>query len=458
LHIFRAIVPTLRSQASNEKLTTTVDSSQGINRLAISELYGCGLINILLGFSDELGKLNSASLDGIIQSINWLEQKTFYTGRTFPRRVTQEIESLQEGFDFEIRVEGEILSPEWLQKEMLARACVRYLDDVTKPLVEEFEITFGNEAEGQLERKNHVLAAQLVQRGLEACDKLAKHFAKLKVLHEEYVTLNCSKEYTWPEIVWDAFQKKITNLRERLITVLAMSSIELANLPESQASPDFFGHAYSVLAEECFRAMAAQKEELFQTVFHAFFWLALQGRERLRQKFLGDLQNIRLSGEPLADLMELSGYAALFSELDGKNYWALVQQYWNNYLALYTDGSSKKEIIQLLCFTVAPNMRIASRSVLRTRWQQMFGGVLRARGVFPERAYWDARRQQANHPSLLIRVFGRSEYLFTSAHDVFLALYIFKLPDATGVEKPHDVDYLERALQPDTSDENNPAF
>jgi hypothetical protein len=457
LHIFKAVVPKLRAQTGSEKFTTTGDSSQGINRLAISELYGCGLINVLLGLSDELGKLNSASLEEIIRAVNWLEQKTFYTGKILPRTVTQEIESLQECLDFEIRVEGKIISPEWLQKEMLALACVRFLDDVTKSLVGEFEITFGNEAERQLDGKNHVLAAQLIQRGLEACDKLAKHFVKFKALHEEYVALNRSKEYIWPEISWDVFQKGIATLRERLITVLAKSSIELANLPESQSWPDFFGHAYSVLAEECFRAMAAQKEELFQTVFAAFFGLALQGSDKLRRKFIGDLQNIRLSCEPLADLMTLSGYAALFSELDGKNYWALVQQCWNNYLALYADSNSKQQFIQLLCFTVEPNMRIASRSVLRTRWQQMFRGVLGARGVFPERAFWDDRLQQANHPSLLIRVFGRSQYLFTKADDVFLALYIFKLPEAAGIEKPHDVDYLERALQPDTDDKNDPA-
>jgi len=44
--------------------------------------------------------------------------------------------------------------------------------------------------------------------------------------------------------------------------------------------------------------------------------------------------------------------------------------------------------------------------------------------------------------------------------DVFLALYVFKRPESAGIEKPHDVDYLQRALstkadgETDSSPEN----
>jgi hypothetical protein len=75
---------------------------------------------------------------------------------------------------------------------------------------------------------------------------------------------------------------------------LAKSSNELANLPEQESWPDFFGHAYTVLGEECFVAMAGGKEDSFQIVFPAFFNLVLRANEKLRLKFLGDTRNLRL--------------------------------------------------------------------------------------------------------------------------------------------------------------------
>jgi hypothetical protein len=177
----------------------------------------------------------------------------------------------------------------------------------------------------------------------------------------------------------------------------------------------------------------------------------------MRQKFLGDARNIRLSVDPLLDLMAVSGFAAVFAELDNKNYWKAAENCWNNYLSLYKDDNQRRQIIELLCAVTEPNwsMRITPRDVMRTRWQQMFKRVLYARGVFQERAFWDYRRSAVNHPSLLVRVFCRSEYLSTKPDDVFLTMYIFKRPESAGIKKPHDVDYLERALKPKEDDESD---
>jgi hypothetical protein len=457
LKIFKAVVPKLRSQSASETIPVKEIATKAMNRLAISEIYGVALINVLLGFTNELEKLKAASLGKLFQSVNWLETESLYTGKILPRRVIQEFEFLQGRLDFERRAEGKIISPEWMQTEMVALAFVRVLDVVTKLLVDEFEITFGNEADAQVAGKNFVLVAQLVQRGLEGCDKLSKHFADYESWNVEYSALNRSGEYEWPKIDWNSFRQRIASLRERLIKALAKSSNDLAEIPESESWPDFFGHAYTVLAEECLMAMASAKEDLFQVVFPPFFNLVLHAKEKLRQKFIGDVQNIRLSLEPLADLMAVSGFAAVFSEIDTKRYWSLVEQCWNKYFSLYVDDSSRQQFFKLLCFCVEPNWRIAPRSVMRTRWQMMFDRYLRAHGFVSERAFWEGYpEEKSSHPSLLVRFVCRSSRAHTDMCDVFLALYVFKRPESAGIEKPHDVDYLQRALstKADSSPEN----
>jgi hypothetical protein len=181
----------------------------------------------------------------------------------------------------------------------------------------------------------------------------------------------------------------------------------------------------------------------------------LRANEKLRLKFLGDTRNFQLSIDPLLDLMTVSGFAAVFAELDNKNFWKLVENCWNNYFSLFEDNNRRRQIIELLCAVTEPNwnMRITPRDVMRTRWQQMFQRVLHARGIFQERAFGDDRRNAVNHPSRLVRVFCRSEYLSSKPDDVFLTMYIFRRPESAGVKKPHEVDYMERALKPEDDDD-----
>jgi hypothetical protein len=420
LQIYRAVVPDLRAQSGNMAITANEAPSKAMDRLGIAELYSCALIQIVLGLSKQLEELNPETLETIIELTDWLQLETLYTHAILPRAVIEEMESLRDRFEFETRIEGRLITPKWLHKEMLALGFVRFLKNVSSELVEEFEVALGTETETQLAANNYVLVAQLVQRGLEACDKLSRQFFKFKKLHEGYAALNRSKEYEFPAIDWDALQGRIAVLHQRLVTTLAKSSHDLAKIPESEIWPDFFGHAYTVLGEECFNAMASGNEELFRVVFPHFFDLVLQANERLRQKFQNDAKRIALCTDPLADLMSVSGFAAVFSELDKKTFWGVVEQCWNSYFALYSDESKKQQFIKLLCFAVEPTLAITPRSVMRTRWQQMCGRVLRTRGVISDRAFSHYQRLSSNHPSRLIRVFTHSEYLLTDADDVFL--------------------------------------
>ncbi len=451
LQIFRAVAPSLRSYAARTEIGGAEDTTKVMDRLPIAELYAVALISLLLGLSRELERLNPASLGKIVQSTNPLRLETLYTGVILPRKIIEEMEFVRDRLEFEFLIEGKVVTPLWFQSELVALGYVRFLAEATSAILEEVENTFDNEIRQQLEAQNHLLVAELVQRGLETCQKLSSHFAKFKSWHEDYWLLNRSAEYDWPKIDWDGFEKRIVALRQSLVTALAKSSAELAKLPTVESWPDFFGHAYTVLSEECFTAMADGNKELFGVVFPAFFQLALEANERLRQKFFRDTRNIQLSIDPLADLMVLSGYAAVFSELDNKTFWELVEHCWNQYFALFADDGQKRRVIQLLCLAVEPTLRMTPRSVMRTRWKQMCEGVFAARGLVSERDFWHgARDRRVNHPSALVRIFSRSIHLFNDPCVVFLALYAFKRPEATSLEKPRRVMSLERDLQSPT--------
>src|SRR5947207_14671933 len=96
--------------------------------------------------------------------------------------------------------------------------------------------------------------------------------------------------------------------------------------------------------------MAMENEDLFTRLFPSFFYAALQAFDKLRQRFIGSgPRNIETIAEPIVDLLALSGYAAIFSELNGKNFQKLVEQCWNKYFSALNDKERAKEMVNMLC-------------------------------------------------------------------------------------------------------------
>ena len=448
LQVFKALAPHLRQQSGGEQITSAEGEQlqKATNCLAIVELYSLGLINLLLGLSRKLEMLPPSVFGNKIKAIDWHRERTLYAEPSFPREAIQELEDLQVRVEFESRVEGKLVTPIWLLTEFVGRRLVQFLDGVAEAIVAEFENTFGTEADKQLAAKNYILVAQLVQRGMEACNKVSNNFGEIHTLYEQYLKLNRSKEYEWPKTNWDNFQKRIAALRERLVIALAKSSLHLAQMPESKTWPDFFGQAYSVLADECFVAMASGREDLFKELFPAFFYAALNAHDKIIEKFRLDKSRIRLRLEPLSDLVELSGYAEVFSELDGKNFWSLVKESWDNHFAAINDATKGRELIKYFCQITEPTPYITSRSVLRTGWRQRFERVLIAKKIKPDLM----QRYGTNvvhHASPLVRTFACGDFSIYEAQVVFLANYLFKRQEAQGVKKPHEVEGFEHHLK-----------
>ncbi len=176
LQIFKEVAPTLRTHAARLEIGHTKDMTKVMDRLPIAELYAVALINLLLGLSRELERLNPTSLGKIIGSTNPLRPETLYTGAMLPRKIIEELEFVRDRLEFEFRIEGKILTPLWFQTEMAALGYVRFLAEATSAILEEVENTFGIEVQQQLEAQNHLLVAELVQRAWRPAKNLRAIF------------------------------------------------------------------------------------------------------------------------------------------------------------------------------------------------------------------------------------------------------------------------------------------
>jgi hypothetical protein len=435
-------------------------TSQNTNRLAIVEYCSCALIDLLLGMTLASNNMKPLAIEKRIATVDWGRAKTLYRWNDLPRRVIEELEFLKERLDSELRLDGKIMSPLWLHQEMLARGVVRFLDEAIKAICGEFETAFAIEAEAQVKATRPILVAQIVQRGLEACNKFSTNLDAFRTLHQESVALNRSKEYEWPEIDWAIVQSRVNAIKERLVVALASSSPFLAQLPIQTGWPDFFGHAYSTLADECFAAMTLAKEQLFRRLFPAFFLMALMASDKLREKLLAQApRNLSISGEPLVDLLELSGYAAVLSKVHNVQFFEVVEKCWKKYFDELPDDAKRTQIIELLCLVTEPTGHLRNRDILRMRWKRASENLLHERGVLPDQFSpydWHERREPL-HPDPLVRAFASGVGLFTDAHSVFLSVHVFRRPEAASVEKPRRVEDFDELMRREVERDSGPS-
>jgi len=429
-------------------------TAQSLNRIAAIDLHALGLINVLLGVSHALEATDRAAFDRQVSRIEWRKPASIYTGH-FPREVLQQSEELQDRLTFEREVEGTVVTPGWLQVEFAALGYARFLSAVVGRVLTEFEGRFIGFVESRVKAGDPIGAASLINRGLEAANKLDSHFARIRSWWEALVELNRSRDWEWPTIDWDSAGKRSLALRDSLVKRLASCIGPLMDLPERKLVPDLFGQAYSVLADSCFDALLRGDAAMFEAIFSAYFLTAIEAHQKVRGA-LGKITNFNVSTTlgPLADLLAISGFAELYSALANKNFGTVCRKVWDGYFTSFPDDERRRGVIQILGLTKEPLLGMSSRDMLRFRWERATRDYLAGQGIVTDDfGYYGSRRRSAGrHPSPLVRVFAARGDVLNDAEDIFLAVYLYRRPEATGLKVPHEIESYQRSLAREESE------
>lgn len=415
-----------------------------LSRLGIIDFYCLEPINILLGLSDTLDKITTDTFTSTLDRINWNKSEPIYATQS-PREVIKQLENLQEKIKFEYEAEGKYISPKWYRNQIAAFGMARFIKEAIEKLVVEYEKLFTNQTESLVSEKRYLNATQIIDRGLEACNKFMFHVERIHACYDRLSTFHFVKDIPWPSPDWDGLSKRVLTVKEALITNLAKSSVALAEMPFKKTWPDYFGQSFLVLAEECDNAMATGNEPLFNKIFPAYFNAALKAHDRLRIEIgTGTNQETALVfiTEPIEDLMHISGYALIYSELDGKKYWDTAKKCWDLY---FNNHEKPKEVIESInafakfresVFAILP------RATLRIGWQRKLERRLHDDNIFLDESYDPfsiRQRIRPKHASKIIQLIARGIMGMIShdGQDVFLAMYLANRPEVPGLELPH---------------------
>lgn len=433
LYIFDRLAPTI-SQGYYEVEGTAPQRRIQRETLNLATAQSYIPTAILLGFVQVCDDEHQESFRHAIVDINWRKQKSIY--RNFPRAVTTELEQLWSQVRAEIRIEGTYYAPEWFVAEHVNRSLAQYLADCATRFANVLDSFFIKTALASSAKGNNIARGPIVQAGLEYCHKLAVHLASAKKWFDKLTSSPSREEIPWPLTDWQAIWDRIAAARETLLTMLAEAARELQKLP-IEDYPDYFGQLYSFLAQECYQALAQSHEARFAKLFTRFFEIAFSSSQRIHEQIASSAETkLLLMSDPLNDLLDLSGFALIYSELDGKLSYAqttvaLWDQHFNN-----VAEPQRTQRLQAFASWTRPILRTTPRDMVRIGWKQHLNRVLRDRGLSND--MWSRPRTLSpNHSSPLIRAISRSPFILDNAADVFLAEYLLKRLELQGFKAPN---------------------
>ncbi len=452
LHLFRAIKAILLDfvrKIDLSQMDARNEESKLRDILTIVRIFGLSFINILLRFSRGLKDVKIEEFEQHIARINWRKTKTIYSN-SLPHKVLEQLENLKKGLKFEIEIEKEIISPEWYRIQLAAFGFVIFISESVEEIVKELEVVFVDGVKDFISEEKYISVAELIQSGLEACHKFEYHIENIKECFEKFNNLRRAPDIPWPKIEWDRLRGTMTSVKENLITSLGGIVPHIVKFPSSEHWTDYLGYAYYSLLNECFFAMESGNERLFETVFSDVFDLHFEARERLQKKLADydrETQFIYCTG-PLVDMLEISGYAILFTELNGKHYRRIVEKTWDKYFGLPETRRDLKLIAGVFEYRHSfPS--IFPRDFSRQHWEQRYRQKMVNQNLITEEHgfYYDPfNRELPKHKSPIIRAMIKNFDSF-SPKDVFFVEYLLKYPELKEFDLPRQIRSLIKRLE-----------
>jgi hypothetical protein len=243
----------------------------------------------------------------------------------------------------------------------------------------------------------------------------------------------------------------VQEVRTELLVLLARAAVDLGRLPTGGDIPDYFGNAYTVLAEESLRTMLEGDIDTFRRLFPALFMTSLNAHERLRSELKGHDESavILFSTETLEDLLDISGYAVILNDIGRSAPWATVKEMWDSYLGSHEDRKSFFTFLFAVLGYRGAQFGIKPRDVNRTAWGMEFRRVLTTEGVLVDDPYGgvfdDAEEAELPVGSELFRTATAGP--FDHASEAFIAAYLLEWPEAKGIDLPQQTEMFLESLE-----------
>ena len=416
-------VARVEAGVASTAMPDAADNQVGQERSQCVDLACLTRIQLVIGFGASVRNLDAARLQRVVANANWRKRTTplrlGLTGLT--RKLA---EALQDQVTFESGVEGTPVTPAWFLSEQIARDLATEVKGSFTALITSAAAPLPTPSS---DAWSVVAAALTVSRRLEECAKLEALLPIVNKIQLDLAALNKSRDYIWPAWTLAEVQTPLYAAARAARRAFAQLILPLTKLPANSDIPDLLGEAVSKSGEAALRADTAEFVQLFPHYF--FGCLAVTAEMAKRPPSADPTADAVINTEAMIDLVAVSGYALLYSEVTGsKEAWAAVEGLWRSWIA------SQPQRLELIAAAIGMRWGLygfTPRSIRRTSWDQMVAADLTERAT--------SGNDLRHSTSPLVRVVARSPYgSLADGARIFTSQFLRTLPGAEAVDFGQD--------------------
>jgi hypothetical protein len=408
---------------------------------AISDALGLVPIALELGFHRTLEPSPIAEVDRRLLTADWSSSESPYLLR-LPRAVIAALEGVAGGvrFEHDARAPAETRTPPWYVRELAFFHYEREMQAQITALID-FLAPWFTESAARLNAADQPEAAgAMLTRGLECVWKLERHLDHWRGALEEIRERGELVDFHRPSWDWQAWGTRVQEMGAAIQLALARSIPALTALERDEEIPDYLGQAMHLSAEACIEALRAGDVERFRPLFGAFFYGALAMTERVREAVADQRpeQAVAFMTQPLIDVVDLSGYALIYSELhQDPALWEDCREVWDRYLRAENGEEALRTVAAWISYENS-RLGFSPRGIVRQGWERSLSEALQELPRAPARRGRFYEQGEVEHRSPLIRHLAPNDDLIGMLHGdaiaVFVALYLAKREGAAALD------------------------
>ncbi|ALI02460.1 hypothetical protein C1Y08_13140 [Pseudomonas sp. FW306-02-F02-AA] len=417
-----------------------------IETLSIIEAIATLPISIALNMAQHVSNNSRAILSEKTSKINWHTKSSIYA-QNIPTHLIPQTEWLQTRIDFEKTTERRIISPSWYQLEIILLAEAKTLAKYIEEFPKRSKKYYNNLAEELQKLPNPWLYAAAQSREHEFWHKAERTVELLSNNWLEIENKRLIQGLPWPIVDISITEQSLHSNQKALIKAMAAQGIILADAEVPPEYPDYAGQFLHITGEALFSALCSNDASLIKNLFGIYILGCFSRFERLKPKN-GETENaehkLHIASAAIMDLMELSGYAKLLSELHQNiKIWENVKDTWNH-LIKDEQGKTITAYLNLIIKFSRAAYAIPHRSELRFEWEREINSLLEKIPREEVQANHDFFLERvAVHPSKLVQFSAKDRYQhLPSGLNIFIVFFFIELEGQENFE----LDWEQRDL------------
>ena len=400
-----------------------------VDRIALLDCIARLRITCVLRAGDWADALDAERLRHALNGVDWLRSSTPYSLGLHAYSL-ECAEWLAERLAFERSVSSQV-TPQWYCGELLAQ---QEAEAIARAIAGLYRDAFGRiwaVVDRALERRQLWEAACLLSDALHYVRKLQGHLERIQGAMTRVSADRRIQKLPWPAEDFESVEADLDQHYAKAIERMTVVIPRLTKRPKDL--PDYPGQFLHAATEYVFECVIKQDVATLAKIFPGTFLGCLAMHNALRTPDLEPSDPwlegaLSLAFAPILDLVELSGYSYLLSEVFPEHMtWPVIAQKWDEVLDAQKGLGGR--ILAIIAFSKG-QFALAPRSILRTSWQQRLERILTKLPTKRE-GHVFAMSLEIDHPSAFVRTVVHPGPFTTTydGADIFTATYLLARPD-----------------------------